>query len=716
MNIEKRYEFRKRLRQVHQSGRRDPDALPRCSETVIDGSWVISYPSGADGLVRRAARDLQDYFGVSMGVELRLQPGSTAGIHLTLNPALALDGSFELTVTADGVTVAGKDSRGVIYGGVYLEDVLNLREAPFLEQGSIRKEKLVTPRMVHSGWGIDAFPDDHLNAIVHAGFDTIVVFIEGIDRTTTGRQDINDMIDRAELHGLDTMFYGYLPGYKHPDESDAAEFFADIYTRLFNYHPKARGIMLVGESAEFPSKDPATTGKNWRQSQCDGIPDPRPSPGWWPCEDYPRWLAMVRDAVRRARPDAMIIFNTYNWGWAPLEQRRKFLENLPEGIIIQATFEMFKEIDREGLSCAIMDYTISTDEPGYYFTSEAETAHSLGIPLLATANTAGMTWDVGCIPYVPTPRQWIRKFRALDRARTEWGVSRYYDNHHYGWWPSVITDLARWNFWAPQPDLDDLLEKLAVRDFGAAAAPLMLRAWDKWSEAIRHLPPTNEDQYGPFRVGPSYPLIFHPNITRTMADKEIQFPTDPQAHFGHRIIKTFYQPYENINQAPGSFRFPVELCSLNQTRTLWSEGIALMEQALPLVPARKRGKAEYELNLGRFILTAIVTGIHVKTWWLLNTRLLNAGEYPEALRLLDEIEALAVAEIANAESAVPLVEADSRLGWEPSMEYVTDRWHLEWKIRQVRTMIDGEIAAYRKIIRLRRDGVSGPAANPGGRG
>ena len=84
----------------------------------------------------------------------------------------------------------------------------------------------------------------------------------------------------------------------------------------------------------------------------------------------------------------------------------------------------------------------------------------------------------------------------------------------------------------------------------------------------------------------------------------------------------------------------------------------------------------------------------------MNLKLLNSEEVSQSLRLLDEIEALAESEIVNAQNAIPCVDADSRLGWEPSMEYMTDRWHLEWKIKQVRTMINGDIAAYRKMLNL----------------
>ena len=47
----------------------------------------------------------------------------------------------------------------------------------------------------------------------------------------------------------------------------------------------------------------------------------------------------------------------------------------------------------------------------------------------------------------------------------------------------------------------------------------------------------------------------------------------------------------------------------------------------------------------------------------------------------------------------PAVELDSRLGWEPSMEYVCDKWHLEWKVRQVNSALR-EIEIYRKMLEL----------------
>ncbi len=702
---ERSYGFRERIDQVHRSNRRDAALTPQAHEVEVTAAWRIVCADCGDARLMRAAQDLQDYLRVSMNLNLTLADAAapdTPAIELKIDPALTGERTVRRSVKPGRVTIAGADAQGVIAGCVQLEDLMNLREAPFLEIGTETRKPLIKLRMVHSGWGIDCFPSEHLNAIAHAGFTAVVIFITGIDRTNVGQLDVNDVIDRAWLYGLDVMLYAYLPGYKHPSEPDAKEFFENVYTRLFEYYPKALGVMLVGESAEFPSRDPHTTGKRCHDSVIDGIPDLRPSPGWWPCSDYPDWLGMVCDAVHQAKPDALVIFNTYNWYYADADVRRAFLARLPKGVTVQITFDIGREIIREGLVCQVRDYSISADEPSAYFQSESAIAHEMNLPIVSTANTAGATWDFGVIPYVPVPQQWLRRFASLDRARRDWNVDGYYDNHHYGWWPSIITDLGRWAFWSPEVDLTQMLEKLAVRDFGAAAAPTVLNAWQLWSDAMRDdYVASNEEQYGPLRVGPSYPLIFHPNITRTMGNKEIQFPTTPGAHFGWKIIKTMYQPYESDRQAPGFLRFPVELRALRRLHEKFVRGVEMLESVRAQVPDRKLANLDEQLRLGKFIASSVATACCVKEWYLLNLKLMAAADVREAHALLDRLEKLAQDEIANAESAIPLVEADSRLGWEPSMEYVTDAWHIRWKIRQVRYMLQGELAAFRGLLDLK---------------
>jgi hypothetical protein len=392
------------------------------------------------------------------------------------------------------------------------------------------------------------------------------------------------------------------------------------------------------------------------------------------------------------KPDAKVIFSTYNWAYETPKMREEFLERLPKGYSLTVCYENCTPRTLEGLRTPVMDYTLSAENPGDYFLTECATAKRLGIPVQGNVNTTGIAWDFGCVPYVPAPYKLLSRLRYLRRAHDELGVTFHYATHHYGWWNCFAADLGKWASWEGfEPDYDVLLRKIAVRDYGKVAAPHVLAAWKSWSEAMDSYIASNEDQYGPWRVGAAYPFIFQPNITRTMLPKEIQFPTAPQAHFGYRIVKTLYGPYENENQAPGFLRFPAELRSLGRMLSAWESGLGEARRAAGTEEGARLAA------LGQFILCEIRTVIHIKEWWRANMALQTSDSVETALGILDEIEALAHEEMDNACAALPAVDLDSRLGWEPSMEYVCDRWHLEWKQRQLESA-QREIAAYRSIL------------------
>jgi hypothetical protein len=171
--------------------------------------------------------------------------------------------------------------------------------------------------------------------------------------------------------------------------------------------------------------------------------------------------------------------------------------------------------------------------------------------------------------------------------------------------------------------------------------------------------------------------------------------------FGTRIVTPTYQPREGrANQSTGAQRVDAEVRCLERMAARWQRGVELLAQAVAVAPERNRAPAERLLGLGRFFLHAIRTTIHVKQWWQLRQQVLGEADRRRAHALLDELVALAEREIANAQATIPLVEADSRLGWEPSMEYLCDRPHLEWKIAQVRRVLEHEIPLYRRALDL----------------
>ena len=713
---ERNFEFRRRLAVVHKPGRRDASVRPTENDTLVEEGWSILIPKCCSPVLRTAAQDLQDYLLSSMDVSVLLRPVDDLGPDarngercIVLGTQQELPGagaglttprSYHLQCAPQRIVVCGRDERGAAQGSYYLEDLMNRREGPLVARQEGIREPLFSPRMVHSGWGLDAFPDAHLNAMTHAGIDAILVFVGSgreaapfIDRTPKGYQDFNDLIDRAERYGLDVYAYSYLKSEKHPDDPEAEAYYAGTYGALFEHCPRFKGVILVGESVEFPSKDPHTTGRSHRSISPDGVPASKPSPGWWPCTDYPQWLEVLKRAIRKHSPQADVVFWTYNWGWAPEEPRLALIRALPADVTLLVTFEMFEQRERENVTSVCVDYTLSFEGPGQYFSTEARTAHERGLRLYTMCNVGGLTWDFGVIPYQPAPFQWGRRYEALLRARQEWGLTGLMESHHFGWWPSFVSELAKNAFWSPSEPIEQAAAAIARRDFGAAAAPLVVEAWHDWSEATRDYVPTNEDQYGPFRIGPAYPMLF-----QRLAEP----PEAWYAMFGKRIVHVNYGPREGPRQSPGPSRFPVEIRSLGRMALRWQQGLERLERALERTPAGKRRALEEMIGLGRFVLHSVRTTIHLKEWWLLKQELSNEADPARAGEILDRMVALGEQEIANAEATIPLVEADSRLGWEPSMEYMADRAHLEWKIAVTRRAIEHEIPDYRRALGLTR--------------
>ena len=176
---EPEFAFRKRIEIVHRSDRRDPDFKPAKDEFVFRDGVRLSGPD--DPLVKRGIDDFTDYLATSMGVKAGVSPNA-GGVDVALDASLA-DRQYTVAVDAKGVKIRAKNGRTAMQALFHLEDLMNLRRGPALAFGQENRRMRFSPRMTHSGWGVDQFPDNHLATIAHAGFDAILFYISGIDRT-----------------------------------------------------------------------------------------------------------------------------------------------------------------------------------------------------------------------------------------------------------------------------------------------------------------------------------------------------------------------------------------------------------------------------------------------------------------------------------------------------------------------------------------------------
>lgn len=688
------YQFRQRMLEVHKKDRRVEKPLGE-GQVAITEEWRICVPADSEFLIR-CGRDLQDYFFTSMNMEVTLTAKSCEGkrIVYSTDPSLEKNGSYRIEVEPNTVRLIGKDERAAAQAGYYIEDLMNLEESPFLPLGVQERAPRFRTRMVHSGFSLDIFPDEHLNAIAHQGINTILLFTRGVNHTSYGYTDFNDIIERAAKYGLDTYAYSYMISEKHPEDEGAEEFYEGLYGNLLDKHPGLKGVVFVGESVGFPSHDERTTmrlKRDNRDANGNKIIKDKPEPGWFPCRDYPQWLEMVKRIIRKRDPDIDIVFWTYNWGKCERDARIELIDNLPTDISLQATFEMFENLMREGVKARTSDYTLFFEGPGQYFLSEAEAAKRREIPLYSMTNTGGLTWDVGTVPYEPTPYQWLKRFDAVVEANEKYGLCGLMECHHYGFYPSFISELAKWSYWTPREDGEKMIDRLIVRDWGAENLDAVRRAYRLFSDGIRKLTTTNEDQYGPMRIGPSYPLVL-------FRDAKIVIPFGLNAmHGSNRICRPDY--CYPIDRPGMREKLEGETRLYGEGADLFLEGAEILKAILPSVPENKRDDAQRIAGIAEFMGRAALTTHHAKAWYPLKNALITASpeEYPD---ILEKLRKIGEAELENARLTLPLVDFDSRLGYEPSMDYMAHREAIEWKIGVVERVISEDIELLMKERRI----------------
>ena len=700
MKKEASYEFREKLTTVHEENVRDISVVPSSDELALYDGATIVIDENAGDVIRFAAEDFMDFLDVSMNVKASVSTSGSGAITLKIADETVelreADGykGFLIKVT-DGIEIYGADERGVAAALYYIEDMMCIKKAPILARGEIRKKPSLSPRMVHSGYALDNYPDDYLTRIAHEGRDAILVFAWDVNKTHLGYLDFNDLIARAKVRGIDVYAYSFFIGGPHPDEEGAEEYYDNTYGRLFRECPDLRGVTFVGEVVEFQSHDPHVSKFRCRDTVTDDLPDGKPWPGWYPCEDLPKWLSIVECVIHKASPSADIVMWSYNWGFQPEEARVRLVENMPEGITLQATFEMFDNKKTEDVVTAISDYSLSYVGPGPYFVSEAVAAKRRGIKLYAQSQAAGVTWDFGVIPYLPMPQQWMRRFEKMREAVCEWNLAGGMENHHHGFYPSIISKISYHAFLEPFEPLEDILSTFLASEYGAENLEKVTEGFALWSEAISYYIPSEGDFCGASRIGPAYPFsLFY----------QAKPPRDESAFFGIDIFLTAYahgMEHSSFISAPPrenflSMRIRPELHSLLTMHALMEKGVAVFESI-----ENKNEKLLSVLNLGKYITNCVLTNIHAKQWYMLKCKLYAEEKRDVLIGIVSDMEILLREERKNAEETLSLVDFDSRLGFEPTMNYLGDREHIEWKIRQLDYVLEKELVKLRKSIELK---------------
>ena len=188
--------------------------------------------------------------------------------------------------------------------------------------------------------------------------------------------------------------------------------------------------------------------------------------------------------------------------------------------------------------------------------------------------------------------------------------------------------------------------------------------------------PTDENQYGPCRIGPAYPFNYFGKDLQSGWKAPSDFPLTP----GFRFDICHFD-YGNPIRGLGTDAVSLEESEQKEIELFESQasdyrqGAEIFRQISASLPDGRRDEAVRMAALDEYLTCACLTAVHVKRGRIVWRR----GDRDGVLRL-------ARAEYANAKAALAAVETDSRLGWLASSDYTGSRAQIEWKLRKMREL------------------------------
>ncbi len=636
---EERFEFVRRLLAPWQPPRVPDRKLRR---------FEIRAPSSPHPALEQAVADLAEFFtasGASIG------PGGVP-VSLVLERRQEHAEAFRLSVSPGGIAILAGHPRGLLRGVYELEERMLARGSIELEPLAIERRPRfpirITTSILPGGERYTEssrellYTDGLLRRISRDGFNGIWVWLN-VEEATFGSsifpeldepeaarrlRRLRTLAQRAARYGIDVWVY-LATGYHRPvpesfyerrpemrgqgwgnplcfSQRAVRDYYAETVRTIFREAPELAGLVVIYDSEGF-----FHCANTERTHQA--CPRCRQTPRELLTRDL---LVLLQDAMRQAGgADKRLI--AFNYGYDTRWPARLF-PLLPKDIIHQCDFSKGGVIERDGVRHATGDYNLTSLGPPEHWIEQYRLARQLGLPFLAKTEHA-VSQEFIFIPYIPAMEQWLARIRKM----RQFDLVGWFGNWcHYGYTSSPPARLINRMSWDPAPE--NVLEDLARQEYGPAAAPKVLEAWRRFSEAIREFPYSDSVARlpGPLQKGPSHPFLLDPGTPSFGRWRAWQNDLGWTKPWGPEITAKY----------------------LGRVKDGFEAGAALLAET-------QAASAEY--RIARLITASLATVLNLIDW--IQARDRGAGP--------DELLAILERERQNVESILPLLEADSRLGY-----------------------------------------------------
>jgi hypothetical protein len=249
-----------------------------------------------------------------------------------------------------------------------------------------------------------------------------------------------------------------------------------------------------------------------------------------------------------------------------------------------------------------------------------------------------------------------------------------------GGYPSPNLEIASLFFNAPSgnegqakavPPIDEVLDAVALKRYGAEGAPLARKAWTAFSKAFQEYPHDPNVLYNsPVQMGPANPLY---------------------------LKKTGYVatmvgiPYDDVPRWCGPYPAEVLAAQFEKVAEGWRSGLPDLNAAVEKAPACHKDDVQAELRFAKVAANHFQSVANQVRFVLDRDRLADASQKlsaEEKQRLRDEIGKILESEIDLARQEFRLAQEDSRIGFEASNQYVYVPLDLVEKVINCRWLLD----------------------------
>lgn len=483
------------------------------------------------------------------------------------------------------------------------------------------------------------------------------------------------LVERAKQCGIGVYLYLNEPRAmptsffkNHPEMCGVQE---NDFTALCTSHPAVRQWMT--EALAYVFRHVPDLGGIYAITASENLTSCASHGAWQSCERcrtrtdtdiITEVAAVLEEGVHRVSPQAKVILS--DWGWKGHGDAQDIICRLPKPVWLMSVSEWNLPIERGGIKSAVGEYSISSVGPGPRALKHWAAATETGVKPAAEIQFNN-TCEIACVPYLPVMELVAEHLHNLLPYKLHGMLIGWTMGGH----PSPNFQLAQKLNHTHIPQVQTVLDNLALERFGEKGAPHARMAWSIASKAYRQYPFHISVVYtSPVQWGPANPLY---------------------------ASKTGYQatmwgiPYDDLDRWRGPYPPEVFAAQFEKAASGFRLAASELQLACEQAPSGVRKETEADLRFTRTAALHFQAVANQARFVLARDKLAQTTNIlggDERRRLRADLKSRVESEIALARQLFSLVSEDSRIGFEPSCHYfylpldlvekvVNCRWLLE---------------------------------------